>query len=517
MSSENNPLNTLEVSPPPTASFTAMSTLSLATFVKLLEPQYLLIVVSASTIIWLGAHGSLRRPPSAAPPKLKKGQKKRKEEQFVEGLVASDVIMFPLMLGGVLIGLYYLIQWLQDPAILNKIIRSYMSLFSFVSLNALAGHALEILESLVFPSMWADGSGQIFHIDQEHQCQFVVNKETNKEVVVEGMDTPLPGVLSRLATSTKSKHLAWEIRRVLNAEYTFRIVVHGKTLVKLNFAVTNFLSAAFAGFVALAYHFTESLVVSNLLSISMCYTTFNMLSPTSFGIGTMILWALFVYDIVMVFYTPYMITVATKIDAPIKLVFKGATGSSMLGLGDIAIPGILMALALRFDLYQHYARKIKHEAIDLTTKSASSSSPDLTATTTTITTKATRSVKTPYIIPNGQWGNRFWTTPFGHLSPDPEAREPIAATAFPKPYFYASLAGYVAGLLTTMVVMLVFRHGQPALLYLVPGVTGSVWLAGLCRGELGDMWKYTEDGSLDVEDVVVEVDGEGRLSRRSRG
>ena len=61
-------------------------------------------------------------------------------------------------------------------------------------------------------------------------------------------------------------------------------------------------------------------------------------------------------------------------------------------------------------------------------------------------------------------------------------------------------------MMVTLTMLLVFNHGQPALLYLVPGVTGSLWLTALLRGELKDMWKYTEDGSLDTEDVVVEVD-----------
>ncbi|KAL2133356.1 hypothetical protein VTI74DRAFT_2485 [Chaetomium olivicolor] len=508
MSSENNPLDAVDMSPPPSAGSEAMSSYSLATFIKLLEPQYILILCSASTIIWLGAHGSLRRPPSAAPPKLKKGQKKREEEKFVEGLVASDAIRFPLLLGAVLVGLYYLIQWLQDPAILNKILRGYMSVFSIASVNTLAADALEILVSLVFPSMWADRDGRVYCIDPDRQCQYVMDPKTGKEAIIDGMETPLPGILSRLAASTESKRLAWEVRRVLREEYTFRIAVHNTTLVKLNLAVTNILSFVVAALVAVAYHLTNWHPVSNLLSVAMCYAAFSMLSPTSFGIGTTVLWALFVYDIVMVFYTPYMITVATKIDAPIKLVFKGTTGSSMLGLGDIVVPGMLMALALRYDLYQHYQRQIRLEPVDLTIETAPS--PDSTTATTTTTTQSTRSVKTPYIPPNGQWGNRFWTTPLGSLSPVSEAREPIAATAFPKPYFYASLLGYAAGLLATLIVMLVTRRGQPALLYLVPGVTGAVWITGLARREVGEMWRYTEDGSLDVEDVVVEVDAEGR-------
>ena len=52
-------------------------------------------------------------------------------------------------------------------------------------------------------------------------------------------------------------------------------------------------------------------------------------------------------------------------------------------------------------------------------------------------------------------------------------------------------------------VLIVFKHGQPALLYLVPGVLGALWLTGLVRGEVKDMWTYTEDGSIDVVDVVV--------------
>ncbi len=204
--------------------------------------------------------------------------------------------------------------------------------------------------------------------------------------------------------------------------------------------------------------------------------------------------------------SPYMITVAKNIDAPIKLVFQSAKGASMLGLGDIVVPGMLMALALRFDLFQHYQRQTTLEPVQLTTETAS----DSAGVTTTATTQHRR-VKAHYVDTRGQWGNRFWTTPLGRLSPVPEATDAIWATAFPKPYFYASVVGYALGMLATLTALLVFNHGQPALLYLVPGVTGALWMTGLCRGELGDMWRYTEDGSLDVEDVVVEVDGAGKV------
>ena len=65
---------------------------------------------------------------------------------------------------------------------------------------------------------------------------------------------------------------------------------------------------------------------------------------------------LFFYDIFFVFGTDVMLTVAKSIDAPIKLMFpripkEGEEGPqySMLGLGDIVIPGIFVSLCLRFD------------------------------------------------------------------------------------------------------------------------------------------------------------------------
>lgn len=51
-----------------------------------------------------------------------------------------------------------------------------------------------------------------------------------------------------------------------------------------------------------------------------------------------------------------MVAVATGLDVPIKLVwpkslaFSSTSGFSMLGLGDIVIPGAFISLALRFDL-----------------------------------------------------------------------------------------------------------------------------------------------------------------------
>ena len=54
-----------------------------------------------------------------------------------------------------------------------------------------------------------------------------------------------------------------------------------------------------------------------------------------------------------------MAKVATSLDVPIKLlwpkslVFSSARGFTMLGLGDIVIPGAFVAFCLRYDNYQY--------------------------------------------------------------------------------------------------------------------------------------------------------------------
>ncbi len=116
-----------------------------------------------------------------------------------------------------------------------------------------------------------------------------------------------------------------------------------------------------------------------------------------------------------------MVSVARNFDAPIKIVWpKNVLEAllalqarqelpklqfTMLGLGDIVIPGIFVALALRYDQLV-----------------ASEAKPSVSFTK--------------------------------------------SYTRFAKPYFTATLAAYVAGLATTMGVMHFFKAAQPALLYL---------------------------------------------------
>lgn len=130
------------------------------------------LVTGAMGIIYLGAHASLRRPPSATISKDKK-RRKQDDETFSQGLELSDAILFPIMAAVVLVGLYYLIQWLQDPALINKILRSYMTTASMASLLTFYAHGIQVVSSFVFPRFWRgrDGKTPQGRSGQKYSCR----------------------------------------------------------------------------------------------------------------------------------------------------------------------------------------------------------------------------------------------------------------------------------------------------------------------------------------------------------
>ncbi|KAL7806320.1 signal peptide peptidase domain-containing protein [Trichoderma gracile] len=493
---------TLNTTASAASSSSIMDTLQDLSFL-LLE---LKLVSGAMGIIYLGAHASLRRPPSAAVSKDKKRQK-QEDETFAQGLELSDAILFPVMAACVLVGLYYLIQWLQDPAIINKILRSYMTTMSMASLLTFYAHGIQVLTSFVFPRFWRGRDGKLRRVDQAKRAVAVCDDVGNElENPNNGASNPLPGALGFLVPVARMHNKAWNLRHLFTRHWLLEVFAHGmgKETARVKFA--HMLALLMAVVTAIVYFATSWPFLSNMLGYGMCYGSFLILSPTDFLTGSLVLWGLFFYDIFMVFYTPYMMTVATTLDVPIKLTYEAASRKSILGLGDIVIPGMVIGWALRLDLWIHYYRKIKYEATDLKILEKVSGSEE------TITRSETkyREVKTPYVDVKGNWGERFWLRrAFGLVAPQ-DLPPQVAASRFPKTYFYASMVGYFVGMLVTLAMLLIFKHGQPALLYLVPGVLGSMLLTSLVRGEFKELWMYTEDGSLDTIDVVVDLDGNGK-------
>lgn len=56
-------------------------------------------------------------------------------------------------------------------------------------------------------------------------------------------------------------------------------------------------------------------------------------------------------------------------------------------------------------------------------------------------------------------------------------------------YFYVSFMAYFMGLVATIFVMHVFKHAQPALLYLVPACLGTPLLLALLKGDIKAMFQ----------------------------
>ena len=459
--------------------------------------MYIHLVLAAIFPIYIGSHASLRRPPSAALPKKLDTEDDEDDleaevEVTVEGLTPSDAILFPLAAGITLGGLYLLIKWLNDPKLLNKILGWYCSALGVFGIGRLSADGLQVATTFLFPCVWASRN-KTYYVEPLFSQQVEGTPSKARRLVtrkaVEGKTNPFPGALSSISFPPSITSKLWSLRASFKNHWVLRTYIHGICSYKSNIKLNDVIGLVLGISAISLYNYTKAWWLTNLIGFGFCYGTLQLLSPTTFWTGTLVLVGLFAYDIVMVFYTPMMVTVATTLDVPIKLVFPGPKRGSMLGLGDVVLPGIMMALALRFDLYLHYLHK-QRTPVNPSDMSASSKLPIIRA---------------PYVNATGVWGERFWTHGISQTG-----ESTIADGArFPKVYFKASLVGYIIAMLVTLAIMNIYHHAQPALLYLVPGVLISLWGTAFIRGEWRLMYGYTEDGSLDSEpgDEKKMVDG----------
>ena len=121
-----------------------------------------------------------------------------------------------------------------------------------------------------------------------------------------------------------------------------------------------------------------------------------------------------------------MVSVAKNLDLPIKLLFpylntEGEVKYSMLGLGDIVLPGIFVSLCLKFDLDRVFKNK------------------------------------------------------------ESKIKSPSDISIF---YFDTCFIGYILGICETFAALYIFDHAQPALLFLVPMCTLSIALLAAIKGEI---------------------------------
>ncbi|OAP56611.1 hypothetical protein AYL99_08723 [Fonsecaea erecta] len=472
-----------------------------------LLPTYMHLLVSAIFPIYTAAHASLSRPPSAAPKKSKKNVSDEDEERDddedphtrIESLTPSDAILFPILAGATLASLYFTLKWLQDPAWLNWVLGIYFSQIGLFFAMKFLKDGFSVLRSFLLPNEYSR-SGVLWRVDQQHRCFRTENGLHN--------GSPFPGLAGQISLPSSLAPLVWDLRAILYTKARLEFHVHElitiKTFVEILDAISLILSA---GIVYIHTFVAKPWFLTNFLGFSFCYGSLQYMTPTTAWTGTLVLSALFFYDIYFVFFTPMMVTVATKLDVPIKLLFPRPDGCvvptgapegspameeylqclakkrtmAMLGLGDIVVPGMMLAFALRFDLYLYYLRQAK--------KGQQTEENNLKPTYTSAT---------------GCWGERFWTSS-KLWSMETKAKR------FPKTYLRATILGYLAGMVVTVIVMQVAQHAQPALLYLVPGVLLSLWGTALVKGDLKELWHYSEQPDVD-DKKAKEVKEEKDLS-----
>ncbi|XP_077288225.1 signal peptide peptidase-like protein isoform X2 [Arctopsyche grandis] len=207
-------------------------------------------------------------------------------------------------------------------------------------------------------------------------------------------------------------------------------------------------------------------LLMDAMGMGLCVTFIAFVRLPSLKVSTLLLTGLLLYDVFWVFFSSYifttnvMVKVATrpaenpvnvvarrlqlggmgargaevvpKLSLPAKLVFPSMHHQghfSMLGLGDIVMPGLLLCFVLRYDAYK----------------------------------KASLVCETGSI-------------------PGPRSMSSRLT------YFHCSLLGYFLGLLTATVSSEIFKAAQPALLYLVPFTLLPLLTMAYVRGDLRRMW-----------------------------
>ena len=131
---------------------------------------------------------------------------------------------------------------------------------------------------------------------------------------------------------------------------------------RLSFDFVDVVSFTIGISVGVVWAITKNWVASNILGFGFAVEAITIINIGSFNVGAILLCGLFVYDVFWVFGTDVMVSVVKGFNAPIKLMYPRSgivtpllmgneigIERSVLGLGDIAIPGFFISLLLRFD------------------------------------------------------------------------------------------------------------------------------------------------------------------------
>lgn len=232
---------------------------------------------------------------------------KTKGEEPSDRIEMKDAAMFPFFASGGLFGIYLFFKYVPKEYV-NLVLNL---LFLGLGMSALIRAACKLLDPLI-PAFISD------RVTRYHLAFTILPAKTDKE------QEPIE-----------------------ETKYDFNSVHIIIALVCLGLGAV--------------YFFTRNWMLNNIIGLAFSLNAIELISLDRILVGCLLLGGLFVYDIFWVFGTDVMVTVAKGLDAPIKLMFpmdileKGLAASNfgMLGLGDIVVPGLFIALLCRFDFNHH--------------------------------------------------------------------------------------------------------------------------------------------------------------------
>jgi minor histocompatibility antigen H13 len=270
----------------------------------------------------------------------------------VETLTSKDAMMFPVYGSAVLFGIYLIFRFI-DKAYVNILFTVYFFAIGVVAVTRL----LEPIVKRFVPLPFANISYKLLLLSDEEPTPTEAAKE---EGSVAAIDTE------------NQKTLVSAISSVLNGDVPQTEDQPGRQVYRdlvMNYSfdyhtvVALLLGAVFGIWYMLKKHW----IANNVFGLAFSISGVEFLQLNSVTNGCILLSGLFFYDVFWVFGTDVMVTVAKSFEAPIKLIFpqdlpeKGldAGNFAMLGLGDIVIPGIFIALLLRVDHSMAKGGKVK--------------------------------------------------------------------------------------------------------------------------------------------------------------
>ncbi len=182
---------------------------------------------------------------------------------------------------------------------------------------------------------------------------------------------------------------------------------------------------------------------------------------------------------------------------------------SLLGLGDVAIPGLLACLALRYDASRSTDMLARAVAAAAAIKdTVAGFDPD--ASSRQVAQAAAEAAEVAY----DKVADREQQQRDGMVSsssgdgastsgrPAEEQRVKVSeAVLYQRAYFTPVLCTYVGGLVMAFAANSITHLGQPALLYIVPCTLAAVAGTAAVRGEFDRVWQFTDVPTFGVPEM----------------